>query len=267
MTNRKKNILLVDNPIDLIALIFGIVSILVLFGLRSIYLTSSEFPSVATDSVKLIILGMIGLTGMIITRLIFHTKKGDRIPVIANTFKPNQILDFGFAIASYFGIQIIIILIRQMKIFQVTSVDVYLFFLSAAEIEELLYRGFLVMFVQIALVIIFKMKVKNESELLLVNIFTCFISGLVFALVHTGYWGDPFLMILTFLGGISQAIWYIKSKNLFVPMVAHAAINLVASGSLLQTLNPEAIPMASSSLLQILNSGIILLQTLNLGII
>ena len=237
MNKWKKNILLVDNPIDLMAIIFGCVAILGLIGLRSIYLTSSEFPSVAIDSVKLIIRGMIGLTGMIITRLIFHTKKGDRIPIIANTFKPNQILDFGFAIASYFGIQVIIILLRQMSIFQVSSVDVYLFFFFASICEELLYRGFLVMVVQIALVIIFKMKVKKESQLLLVNIFTCFISGLVFALVHTGYWGDPFLMILTFLGGISQAIWYIKSKNLFVPMIAHAAINLVASGSLLQTLN------------------------------
>ncbi len=237
MKNNKKNILLVDNPIDLIAIIFGVVAILGLFSLRSIYLTSSEFPSVATDSVKLIILGMIGLTGIIITRLIFHTKKGDRVKIIANTFNPSQVLDFGFAVASYFGIQIIIILLRQMKIFQVSSVDVYLFFFFASICEELLYRGFLVMFVQIALVIIFKMKVKKEEQMLLVNIFTCFVSGLIFALVHTGYWGDPFLMILTFLGGVSQAIWYIKSKNLFVPMIAHAAINLVASGSLLQTLN------------------------------
>ena len=236
MKKTKKNILLVDNPIDLFALIFAVVAVAGLFNHRRMYLTSTEFPTIASDCVLLIIVGMFGFTLMFTTRLLMHTDKSKRIPLVANTFKVDDILDFGFAIVCYIGIQLVIILLSQIPIFQVASVDVYLFFFYASVVEELLYRGFLVMFLQIALVMLFKIKPKKEN-MFLVNLFACIVSGIVFMLVHTGYWGEPFLMILTFLGGVSQAIWYIKSKNLFVPIIAHAVINLIASGSLLQTLN------------------------------
>jgi len=233
---RKQNILLVDNPIDIFAVIFAIIAIAGLLNHRRMYLYSTEFPTIASDSVLLIIVGMFGFSLMFTTRLLMHTDKSKRIPIVANTFKINQLLDFGFAIVSYLGIQIIIILISQIPIFQVASVDVYLFFFYASVVEELLYRGFLVMFLQIAMVMLFQIKPKKEN-MFLVNLFACIVSGVVFMSVHTGYWGEPFLMLITFFGGISQSIWYIKSKNLFIPIIAHAIINLIASGSLLQTLN------------------------------
>ncbi|MHA1585222.1 MAG: CPBP family intramembrane glutamic endopeptidase [Promethearchaeota archaeon] len=232
----KRNILLVDNPIDILAVIFGLFAIGALFSLRARYAMSDEFPSVATDSVKLIIVGMSGITGLFLTRIIFHTKKGDRVSLIANTTHPDNLLDFGFAIATYFGIQIVVIILNK-AVFQVASVDVYLFFFSAAICEEMLYRGFLVMFVQIILIRMLKIKARHESDVLLPNILTCFISGSVFMAVHTVYYGQPAQMIITFVGGFFQAFWYLKSKNLFVPMISHASINFVASGSLLQTLN------------------------------
>lgn len=232
--SKKTNPLLVDNPIDLIAALLGGIAILVLVSLRTTFLHSTDYPSIADDALELMFVGVLGMGGMFITRLLLNTKKGRTTPFLANTFRSEHLMDFGFATASYFAIQALLMVLRNLKIFQVATVDVFAFYFAAAVCEELCYRGFLVMLVQGGLARM--LHISKAETLLPINIFTCLISGSVFALVHQVYWTDPYLMLLTFLGGCSQAFWYLKTKNLTTCIVSHAVINLVASGSLVQSL-------------------------------
>jgi membrane protease YdiL (CAAX protease family) len=99
---------------------------------------------------------------------------------------------------------------------------VYAFFISAAIIEEMVYRGFLVMLVQALLARLMRIKIHkgmNGMKLIIPNVIAILISGSIFMAVHTNYYADPFLMALTFVGGCSQALWYIKTKNLSVQLL------------------------------------------------
>lgn len=234
---KRKQVLLADNPIDLLSIIFSVVALLVLLSLSFNYYNSTEYPTVASDCLILLVEGLFGLGGIFATRILLCSKRGQNEDLIANQFNPDKTpFNIVLATAFYFLIQIVVILLRESKIFQVAAVDVFAFYLSAAIVEELFFRGFLVMLVQGLLVKFFNIKPRKEEDLIVINLFCSILSGAIFALVHTSYWTDPFLMVLTFAGGISQSIFYIKTKNLSVPMLSHAAINLTASGSLLQSI-------------------------------
>lgn len=225
---RKKSDLLIDSPIDLLSLLIAIAGMLTLFLLRVIYTGSEEFPNMESETMSLLIKGFIGLSVMLAFRVLIGKKETDLFG-----FVKTKIEFWGYAIACYFAIQIIVIILGE-AVFQVSEGAVYAFFISAAIMEELLYRGALVMIVQY---ISARVLETHKYPLLWGStIFSAIISGLIFMAVHTRYWGDPISMAITFLGGVSQAIWYQYTKNLSVPMLAHMLINFVASGSLLQTL-------------------------------
>jgi membrane protease YdiL (CAAX protease family) len=235
----KKNVLVVDNQIDILGLIITAVAIIVLFNLFNVFSGSDESPQVASDSLTLILTrGIPGIAGMFFTRLFLCSNKGKQTPIVGNQWgssdKDNSLMDSLFATACYFGIQISILVLEQKGLFQVSAVDVYAFFISAAVLEECFYRGFLVMLCQALLAKVWK--ARDETSILIMNVICCLLSGIIFAAAHTRYYGEPALMLITFLGGCSQAWWYLKSKNLFVPIVSHAFINFAASGGVVQTL-------------------------------
>lgn len=226
---RKKSDLLIDNPIDILAIVFGLIGLLVLFYLRVKYTGSVDYPTISDDAATLLLKGIIGLSIILAIRLFWGKET-----VNFAGFVRTPIEYFLYAIGCYFVIQILIILISSAGIFQVEVADVYAFYISAAVIEELIYRGALVMGVQFLIAkVIEEYKYPN---LWLSTIISALISGLVFAAVHTRYWNSPVNLLITFLGGVSQAVWYQYTKNLSVPIFAHVIVNFVASGSLLQTL-------------------------------
>jgi len=106
---------------------------------------------------------------------------------------------------------------------------VYAFFISAAIIEETLFRGGLVMLIQAILY-------KFTKAMMIANWGSIVISAILFSASHVAYWNDPFLLALTFFGGCSQGYFYLKTRTLLVPIFAHTAINFAASGSVVQTL-------------------------------
>lgn len=140
-------------------------------------------------------------------------------------------LDMMLCIGCYFAIQIALWVIGE-EAYQVSIVDKFFFYIFAALIEEIIYRGAIVMLSQWFFAWAFR--IKDGSQMWVVNIIVMLISGIAFAASHKGYYGDPIKMTITFLGGMSQAFWYIRSKVLIVPMAAHAAINLAYAGTMLQ---------------------------------
>jgi membrane protease YdiL (CAAX protease family) len=234
---KKYNLLLIDNPLDIASTIFLVVALVNLVAQMNTYAGSVENPDIYGDCLQLIIWGTLGFGGMITIRLIFHTEKANHTPLFANMFNKAQIWDLIYCMACYVGIQLVVIVIQQTGMFQVAEVDVYFFFFDAAVVEEHLYRGFIVMLSQFLLAKIFKPKM--EKDMLIINIISAVVSGGVFMAVHTNYWGNMLLMILTFTGGASQAFWYAKTKNLLIPIGAHVLINLSASRTLVATLKSQ----------------------------
>ncbi|WP_457556442.1 CPBP family glutamic-type intramembrane protease [Candidatus Harpocratesius sp.] len=236
---KKKQLLLNDNPIDIIGLFIGLIAIGAQLILYSVFLMDPDFSPIAPDSLSYVLRGTAALMIMFVSRLIFQSKKGKKQPIIGNQFDPEDILLYVLCIACYFGIQLIIMALSE-TIFQVTAVQVYFFFITGGEIEELIYRGALIMFIQGLLVFIYEkngMKVKNNSDLLPINVICVLISGMLFVFAHGRYLTNFATYSITILGGFSQAFWYVKTKNITVPMLAHAAINFVAAGSLVATYN------------------------------
>jgi len=235
---------LVNNPLDILTILLGFVSLLVMSSLYFFYMGNTDFPSVSDDSMSLFFKGIIGITLMIFARVFLYTlnKKDVYKNMVGLTFDPgtglgdlkSHISDTVFAILSYFSIQMIGLILQNINIFQTTALNIYAFYFSSAVIEELLFRGGIIMFMQALFV---KMiPVKGDAYPYLQSALAGLISSIAFLLVHQRYFDNPVFMIVTFLGGVSQAIFYFKSKNLFIPIIAHVVVNLVAAGGLIQSL-------------------------------
>jgi membrane protease YdiL (CAAX protease family) len=244
MQKTKQNLLLVDNPIDLTSVIITFLSIFVAADLRNKYINSIEYPLLSIDCYTQIVIGISGLVGMFATRLLLSTIKGKKTPVISIQYRSGQYVWFFIAFLSYLVIQVSVIIFQDLQLFQVviSPEDVYAFFWNSATVEETLFRGFLVMIVQVLLYYaatkFLKIIIEKESDIpmIFINVICCLVSGFVFAYSHQQYKADIFLFMLTFLGGCSQAFFYIKTKNLLVCMVAHWGINFIYSKNLIQTL-------------------------------
>ena len=233
---QRKPVLLVDNPIDLLGLIIGIVAIMAAGTLYANYYGNTTYPSLSADAFDLCLQGIFALAGMFGMVIFCKTKEGKNSPIVASQWDHETTTQVTYSVASYILIQAVILILRASFEFQIATVDVYMFFFAAAITEELLYRGFLVMLIQYVTVKLLGIKPSTDSDVLLPNLFATILSATSFALVHERYWSDPALMVITFLGGISQSYFYLKTKNIFVPMFAHAVINAAASGSEVQRL-------------------------------
>lgn len=217
--------LLINEPIDRTAFAIIMVALGALMVLMVKYRGDSEYPTVSSDSLKLIIIGTMALGSLIIFKMAYGQPH-----LIENKMGKIDPLDYVFASLSYIGIQVMIMFLRSMRIFQVSAVDVWAFYVSAAVIEELTYRLALITIIEYLLYRYFSLKPKAARPILIM------ISGLVFALVHIRYLSDPFLTLLTFMGGCSQAYWLLRTKSILPCILAHSIINFMAAGSLIQQL-------------------------------
>jgi len=226
MKKRQREEMLIDQSIDTISFFMFLIAILSLITIRSAYLYSTEYKHVSSDATLLIYLATIALISIILSKLIF----AQRLTLLKNKFNFDEILDYVLCSVSYISIQIVVSIIRNAQLFQTTTTDIYAFYVSAAVVEEFVYRLALISVLQAILVN------KMRTDINSINLLLILISAAVFAAVHIRYYTDPYLMILTFMGGASQAFFYLKTKNIFPCLLSHSLINFMAAGSLIQTL-------------------------------
>lgn len=249
---------IIDYPVDLIGIFFGLTSIGLLSYLVAKYTGDPFYPEIAPDSLFFIVCSVVGLLGyyiFYIISVIMKKKKGtqrksgnireqlmDKQLYSINPGGKN-IFDFVFidiigCMACYIGIQIIIQLVLGEGFFQVVAGDVYAFFISAAISEELLFRAFVCIVVQTLLSKLIRVQNKDQEKgkVYLVNIITAIFSGFLFMLGHVRYYGDIVAILITLIGGFSQALWFIYSKSMIPIMVSHVFINIMAAGTLLASL-------------------------------
>lgn len=247
---------LVDYPVDLVGIFFGITSICLLSYLVAKYTGDPFFPKIAPDSLFFISLSVVGLLGyyiFYIVSILLKKKKGSQrksgnlreklTDKSLYSINPGgrDLFSFVFidimgCIASYIGIQIVIQLLLGEGLFQVVAGDVYAFFISAAISEELIFRAFLCIVVQTLFSKILLVQNKQPGKIYLVNIITAIISGLLFMISHVRYYGDMVAIFITFFGGISQALWLMYSKSMIPIMSSHVFVNIMAAGTLLASL-------------------------------
>jgi membrane protease YdiL (CAAX protease family) len=233
--SQKKALLVVENPIHILVWVIAVIALGGLMNLMFIYQGNTRFPTLSSDCFTLIWKESLAIAGILIAMLILRPKRRNRVAgLITFQFDKDDIFNTVYATACYLGIEIAVMVLRNMRLFQVASGDVFAFYLATAVVEELLYRVALIMILQAILAKLFQP--TQESDTLILNFICIIVSGSIFALVHKHYYSDPYLMSLTFLGGCSQAFWYLKSKNPLVVIIPHAFINAIAAGSIVQTL-------------------------------
>lgn len=249
---------IIDYPVDLVGLFFGITAISLLSYLVAKYTGDPFFPKIAPDSLFFISLSVVGLLGyyiFYIVSILLKKKKGTQkksgnlreqiTDKSLYSLNPGgrDLFSFVFidiigCIACYMGIQILIQLLLGEGLFQVVAGDVYAFFISAAISEELIFRAFLCIVVQTLFSKIFQVqnKDKQKGKIYLVNIITASISGLLFMIGHVRYYGDIVAILITLIAGFSQALWFMYSKSMIPIMASHVFINILAAGTLLASL-------------------------------
>jgi membrane protease YdiL (CAAX protease family) len=237
-------------PIDILSILICFIAIFALGYERIRYFGSSEWPTLFASSSSVLITGVVGTIGILVLRGLVGLvlKQRNVIEVI-----PRSLITFSYkiqtfkfmlyAMASYFIITITAKIIQGLGIFQVATGDVYAVFLSSAVLEEVFYRGLLIMGIQLGLGLIVyggwdgMLALYNEKRhLRMIDVIAIVASAIIFMVVHANYWGDPLLMIVTIAGGISQGIFYVKSNCLLVVIGSHIIVNFSASGSAAQQL-------------------------------
>jgi len=243
MTQKRRPYLIIQAPLDFWGELLGMIALAGVMIIRTHYMTTN--PTFATDSLYLCLGCGAALGISILAKILYHVFTTDRAldpRLVRFTYKQEyangKLFDAGDirvdmvgCSLTYFAIQIIIWVIGE-EAYQVSMVDRVLFYVFAAIIEEVIYRGAIVMLAQLFFAKL--MHVKDGSLMIIVNVLVMLISGITFAASHVDYYGDPIKMTITFLGGMSQAFWYMRSKVLLVPMVAHGAINMLYAKSFVQ---------------------------------
>lgn len=118
-------------------------------------------------------------------------------------------------------IQFVIAFFIEAQKFNVTLVEIYIFYAMSGIAEEFFFRYF---FYQTILALI-----KRTSKILAPHISIIF-AGIIFGLFHYGVYGQqPLLMLSVTLGGIVLGYSYILSGTLIVPIISHVANNMIAT--------------------------------------
>jgi len=168
----------------------------------------------ANYSVLLLVLGLIGFTGVF-----FLNPSG--------IFNFNDYymkdLESGLKFLSYILMLVVSVGVMMFVLnfsyrFALELVDLYLYYLAAAVIEELFFRMFLV----------------NLLRRVKLGWFSIIISALIFMIAHWDAYGHSLqMMTAMFLGGIIFGAFYLLSKDITITMLGHLIINLISVGSLL----------------------------------
>jgi membrane protease YdiL (CAAX protease family) len=202
----------------------GIFSLSMLFILN---LDNDEFPRLASDSLEFVILLVIGISLQIAVVYFdsHRVKVKDKIP------ETTLLLSFLTFIVTVV-IQGVITLTLQPSVAQVSVVQVYAFFISAAIAEEAFFRGGVVGLTYVIAINNIHHKQKRIISILLSTL----VGALTFTMLHVRYYAIPAALIITLLTGILLSIVYAINKNLLVTIIVHVAVNIFATGALVQTL-------------------------------
>lgn len=213
------------NPIVLITVIFPIL------GLSIIAIQNygnPEYPTLSLECVKYLGALFAGTLGYIFSSWAMH----DGQFVISWKWGRNDGSIFILTIVVILGIQLSV---AATAFFQVTALDVYFFYVSAAPAEEMLYRGGILFFI---LVFLTKMDKREEMPYFIKSIIAILVSSLLFALAHQDYYDNMPVLIGTLACGVMFGVAFCASKgNLLITIVIHALFNFGAAGNIVQTLN------------------------------
>jgi membrane protease YdiL (CAAX protease family) len=237
-------------PLDIISIIICFVAIFALAYERLNFYGSSEWLTLYADATTVLTYGVIGLIGVLSIRGamgLFLKYRGisEMVPrgLISFSYTKNTFVYMVYAIASYFGIELIVYILKGAGLFQVAAGDVFVVFLSSAICEEIFFRGLLVMGIQLVLALlvygwqgIFN-QYGEKRHLRMIDVVTIILSALIFTGVHSNYWNDPELLLMTLAGGMFQTYWYIRSNCLLVVFGSHVAVNFRASATLVQQMS------------------------------
>lgn len=211
--------------IDKISLIIQLIALLSLTTVGLLNLNNTEYPLLWRDSFKMTFFILIGLVLQLLTS--FYSNDGIKIGNLYDEEKTiNQAMITCLIVVA---IQVSIYIFFNQFVFQVTAIEVYAFFVSSAIAEESLYRAGIIG----AGMIIFKKQIGNYYIRAFILVL---VTSLMFVFTHQRYLGIPHLFWGTFLSGIALGTAFVYSKNPLVVIIAHALINFISSGSIVQTL-------------------------------
>lgn len=140
--------------------------------------------------------------------------------------------DFDINTGFYAMITLVAAMITQVASRFVLSIDTTeqaLYYVFSSVCEELFFRLFLIeVFLMLA--------AKRDLGSKLLGVL---LSAVGFAAFHQNYYGDVGLLIGVFLGGVVFGVAYILTNNITVPILAHFALNIIATGNWLVTLSGQ----------------------------
>lgn len=242
--NKKKWFLVAHAPVDIIALFLLLIAIVGLFIIRA---RNNDDPTsnIADGSLYLAMLGSAALFVVAFVKIfvlmdkIFgkkRMKETDPRPIgfFLSLSNERDLLLIAGNIFAYIIIQLGTKLIAGELSFQVAAVDVVLFNLFAAIVEEWFFRGAIIYFTQTLLYLLLQRYADGKELIIVINIVCILFSGIAFLLAHQHYLDDPVKIALTLMGGLMQAYFFISSKSLLGPILAHGVVNFGASGGVIQ---------------------------------
>lgn len=168
----------------------------------------------ANYSLLLVFLGFIGVTGSYWMNPDLFSRNDH---YLTNSTQSLKFMSYILGVMAMTGVMMFS-LQASFRLALSTS-DLYLYHLASAIIEELFFRMFLINFFN-------KMFNKKYNF----TIFSIIFSSLLFGLAHvlSGYGIE--LIIAMFFGGLIFSMAYLFSRDITVPMLAHAFINIIVVG-------------------------------------
>ena len=228
--NRKKMSDYDFNVINVEVFILGILGVILIFGIMTDQTLYESYPSLIRDSPQIIILLVIGMAYYVLTR-IYEVGKF-QIPSFRVEIRNPEIIKVTTKVLVWMAMtQILGLLLTQKFTFNVTAVQVYAFFATAAIMEEYIFRIGIGEFM-------FKTSqniLKGVPETVII-IIVSIINGIIFAAFHTRYYSQPINMLVVGIGGFSLCYFLLKYKMELPVFIAHILTNIAVAGTIIQNL-------------------------------
>ena len=215
--------------IDIVPLLLQLVTLVVLLIIGMNNRESQDFPTLYSDSMQFIIFIIAGIA-LQITASLLAEKKVDVINYLKSLTPDDQMKFMLVFIAGLFalGIEEVTMFVAGERVIATTAIEIYAFFAAAAVAEESLFRGGITSLGMAA--------TDQQANYWVRGLLLSLMISLIFALAHAAYWGNFFFLLSTFLVGMICSITFLATRNLIIPMVLHMMLNVLASGTLVQTL-------------------------------
>jgi len=198
-----------------------------------------KYPNMSGEALNFVYLLIGGLLLAILTRVLysFLVNRGKRFDIVRadneNDVKPIVI----GSVVTFSGVILaqIAVLLTEVGLFQVTTSDVYSYFVFAAVAEEMFYRIGIMGMVQFLIsFLLVRMKVERLTADIISLVFAIIVSTTFFTLAHTAYYVSSAFMVATAITSIVLTFGYVVTKHPLVPMLAHMLLNAICAGQFVQ---------------------------------